>query len=227
MSIRTNHQPATGRGRITRAIKSGFAAVAITSAITAFGAIVGAGSASAATAQPAAPAVTGVTWHQLTPINGWHSGQTQYGTGNPAWAVQNGVVYLSGSVLQTSGNTSEFAVLPAAARPSHVLYVTVYTLDDTQGVITIFPSGAMSASANPYSNAQGFTSLAGISYPAPAMAGHKLALKNGWVSSQGQYSTGDPSYAVSGGVVYLSGSLHQASGTNQVFAVLPPGDRPA
>src|SRR5689334_10609062 len=114
MSIRTTHQSVPGGSRITRATKSGFAAVALTSAITAFGAIVGAGSASAATAQPAAPAVTGVTWHKLTPINGWQSGQTGFGTGNPAWTVRNGVVYLSGSVYQPSGTGEEFAVLPAA-----------------------------------------------------------------------------------------------------------------
>ena len=42
MSIRTNHEPATGRSRITRAIRSGFAAIALTSTITALGAIVGA-----------------------------------------------------------------------------------------------------------------------------------------------------------------------------------------
>lgn len=227
MSIRTTHQPATGGSRITRAIKSGFAAVALTSAITALGAIVGAGSASAATAQPAAPAVTGVTWQQLTPINGWHSAQTHYSTGNPAWTVRNGVVYLSGSVLQTSGTNEELAVLPAAARPSRVLYITVYTVSDTQGWLTIYPTGQVYASASPYSDAQEFTSLAGVSFPAPAMVTHKLALKNGWVSSQSQYGTGDPSYAVSGGVAYLSGSLHQSSGTNQTFAVLPPAARPA
>lgn len=227
MSIRTNHQLATGRSRVTRAIKSGFAAAALTSTVVTMGAIVGAASASAATAQPAAPTLTGVTWHQLTPIDGWHSAQAHYGTGNPSWTVQKGVVYLSGSVLQTSGTNEEIAVLPAAARPSHALYMTVYTLDDTQGFITIYPNGQVYASSSPYSNAQGYTSLAGISYPAPSMATHKLALKNGWVSSESEYNTGDPSYSVSNGVAYLSGSLHQPSGTNQVFAVLPVAARPA
>ena len=227
MSIRTTHQPATGRGRVTGAIKSGFAALALTSTITALGATVGAGSASAATAQPAAAAVTGVTWHKLTPIDGWHSGEAHFSTGGPAWTVRNGVVYLSGSVFQSSGNSGEIAVLPAAARPSRNLYITVYTANDTQGWLTIYTNGGIWASANPYSNAQGFTSLAGISFPAPALATHKLALKNGWVSSQGQYTTGDPSYVVSNGVVHLSGSLHQPSGTNASFGVLPPAARPA
>jgi hypothetical protein len=231
MSIHTNHRQATGTGRVTRAIKSGFAAVALTSAITAFGAIVGAGSASAATAtataQPAAPAVTGVTWHQLSTINGWTSGQSQYGTGGPAWAVQNGVVYLSGSVLQPSSTGQEFAVLPAAARPSKTLFIPVYTLDDTQGYLVIYPTGEMMAWASPESNAQGFTSLAGVSYPAPSLTTHKLTLEDGWKSSNGQYGTGDPSYAVSGGTVYLSGSLHQPVGTSEISTTLPAAARPA
>jgi hypothetical protein len=227
MSIHPNHRPATGRGRITRAIKSGFAAVVLTSAITALGAIAGAGSASAATAQPAAPAVTGVTWHPLTPVKGWQSGQADFGTGSPAWTVQNGVVYLSGSVVQPSGTSGEFAVLPAAARPSRVLYITVYTLDDTQGFVTIYPDGVMYASASPYSNAQGYTSLAAVSYPAPSLTTHKLALEDGWESSNAEFGTGDPSYAVSGGMVYLSGSLHQPTGVSEISATLPAAARPA
>jgi hypothetical protein len=82
------------------------------------------------------------------------------------------------------------------------------------------------ASAAPTSNAQGYTSLAGISYPAPATAMSKLALDKGWQSAQSADGTGDPSYSVSNGVVYLSGSLRQPSGTNEIFAVLPKADRP-
>jgi hypothetical protein len=227
MSIHPNHRPVTGGSRLAQAIKAGFATVALTSAVTALGAIVGAGSVSAATAQPAAAAVSGMTWHQLTPVNGWQSGGAHFGSGSLAWAVRNGVVYLSGSVFPPTGTASEFAVLPAAARPSRVLYITVYTADDTQGFISIYPDGVMYASASPYSNAQGYTSLAGISFPAPALAMHKLALQNGWQSSQSQFGTGDPAYSVSGGVAYLSGSLHQPSGTNQILAVLPPAARPA
>jgi hypothetical protein len=227
MSIRTTHHPATGRSRVTRAIKSGFAAVALTSAIAALGAIVGTGSASAATAQPAAAVLTGVTWHALAPINGWQSGQARYGTGGPAWAVQNGVVYLSGSVVQTSGTDQELAVLPVAARPSRTLFLTMYTLNDTQGSLVIYPTGEIMAYSVPQSNAQGFTSLAGVSYPAPGLATHKLALEDGWVSSQSEFGTGDPSYSVSGGVVYLSGSMHQPVGVSEISATLPPAARPA
>ncbi len=221
-------RPHTGRRWAGRAIQSLVAAAAL----AALGVTVGRGSASAATATPAArltaPTITGVTWHQLTLINGWQSGQSQFaGDGIPAWTVRNGVVYLSGSVVQTSGTNNEFAVLPPTARPSRVLYMTVFTVAGTQGFVIVHPNGAIQAWATPYSNAQGLTSLAGISYPAPSLATHQLALENGWQSSDSQWGTGDPSYSVSNGMVYLSGSLHQSAGAGQVFGVLPPAARPA
>jgi len=97
----------------------------------------------------------------------------------------------------------------------------------THGWIIVYPNGAMHANAAPYSDAQGFTGLAGISYPAQAMAMSTLPLENGWQSSDSQWGTGDPSYSVSNGMVYLSGSLYQPAGYIQVFGVLPPAARPA
>jgi len=219
-------QPRIGRRWTGRAVQSLLAAAAL----TALGVTAGVGSASAATAMPAGPPITGVTWHQLTLINGWVSGPSQsLGEGIPAWAVRSGVVYLDGSAVQTSGTNSEFAVLPPAARPSHDLYMPVDVLGQgTHGWIIIDPSGGMYAAGDPYSAAQGFTGLAGISYPAKAMAMSTLSLENGWQSSDAQYGTGDPSYSVSNGVVHLSGSLLQppAPGDTQDFAVLPPAARP-
>ena len=210
----------TGRAFQSLIAAAGLAALGITA---------GGGSASAATAQPAGPTITGVTWHQLALINGWVSGQSQSpGDGIPAFGVRNGVVYLTGSVMQTSGANSEFAVLPSAARPSRVLYMAVHVLGQgAHGWVVVYPSGAMYANADPYSAAQGFTGLAGISYPAKAMAMSTLPLENGWQSSDAQYGTGDPSYSVSNGMVYLSGSVYQPAGDIQVFGVLPPAARPA
>ena len=214
-----------GRRWTGRAIQSLLAAAAL----AALGVTAGGGSASAATAQTAGPGITGVTWHQLTLINGWVSGESQSpGDGIPAWAVRNGVVYLTGSVMQTSGTNGEFAVLPPAARPTHELYVPVTVLGQgTHGWIIVYPGGAMDVMGDPYSAAQGFTGLAGISYPAKAMAMSTLPLENGWQSSDAQYGTGDPSYSVSNGMVYLSGSLNQPAGDIQVFGVLPLAARPA
>ena len=92
----------------------------------------------------------------------------------------------------------------------------------TSGWIVVYPSSAMYANAAPYSDAQGFTGLAGISYPAKATAMSTLSLEDGWQSSDGQYGTGDPSYSVRNGMVYLSGSLNQPAGDAQTFGVLPP-----
>src|SRR5215472_10041093 len=218
-------RPRAGRRRTGQAFQSLLAAAGL----AALGVTAGGGSASAATAQPAGPTITGVNWHQLTLINGWVPGQSQFpGDGIPAWTVRNGVVYLTGSVIQTSGTNSEFAVLPPAARPSHFLYMTVSVAGQgTHGWIVVYPNGAMYATADPYSDAQGFTGLAGISYPAKSTAMSTLSLENGWQSSDAQYGTGDPSYSVSNGMVYLSGSLNQPVSGNQVFGVLPPAARPA
>lgn len=65
---------------------------------------------------------------------------------------------------------------------------------------------------------QSITAVTGVTW-------HKLTLINGWTSSQNVYGTGNPRYAISGGVVYLSGSLH--AGTSTSFAVLPKAARPA
>jgi hypothetical protein len=105
--------------------------------------------------------------------------------------------------------------------------MTVATAAHTQGFVIVHPNGVMQAWADPYSDAQGFTGLAGISYPAKAMAMSKMSLENGWQSSDSQWGTGDPSYSVSNGMVYLSGSLNQPAGDIQAFGVLPPAARPA
>ena len=104
------------------------------------------------------------------------------------------------------------------------MYLTVYTYGGTMGLVEILPDGTVYTYMG---GAQQYTSLAGISFPAAADTVHKLALDNGWQSGEPTHDTGDPSYWVSGGMVHLSGSVVQPSGTNQIFAVLPKADRPA
>lgn len=187
----------------------------------------------AAAASPSAPAgrapapgsaSAGVTWHPLTLKNGWKSAQSLDDTGNPAWAVKDGVVYLSGSIHQSQGSSPEFAILPTAARPAHTMYITNYTLDGTNGHLYVKPNGQLWAYG---ASAQGFSSLAGISFPARSTATHPLALRNGWNSSQFRWNTGDPAYTVRNGVVYLSGSLHQRVAGSDIFAKLPAAARPS
>jgi hypothetical protein len=171
-----------------------------------------------------ATAASGVTWHKIFAINGWQSAQGTDGTGAPSWGVKGGVVYLSGSVLRRGGSSRLCAELPPQARPSHAMWITVYTLDESLGEIVIYPNGKVYAYG---ADATGFTSLAGVSYPARSTPQKKLTLINGWKSSQSAWNSGDPSYTVKGGVVYLSGSLHQPSGTSDHFALLPKAARPA
>jgi len=59
----------------------------------------------------------------------------------------------------------ELAALPSAARPAHNLYAPVDTSGGTFGAVSIVPGLGMFANSQPFSNAQTFTSLAGISYP--------------------------------------------------------------
>jgi hypothetical protein len=54
-----------------------------------------------------------------------------------------------------------------------------------------------------------------------------LTLVNGWQSANSTYGTGDPSYCVLYGIVYLSGSLSQTGSGGTEFAVLPAAAVPA
>jgi hypothetical protein len=113
---------------------------------------------------------TGVTFHPITLINGWKSDQSMYDSGNPSVGIENGVVYLSGSLTQPSGGNEQFATLPPADRPAHDIWIIVYTLSGTSGTVQILHTGVAFASSNTactasLNDAQCFTSLAGISYP--------------------------------------------------------------
>lgn len=176
---------------------------------------------------PAGPAASAgkLTWHGFTLLNGWKSASKKaLVTGQPAWAFRSGIVYFRGAITQPSaGGSSGFARLPSYARPAHNLYLQIYTTQDTPGILYVGHDGTLEAYDG---NARSFASLAAVSYLTSAVTSHKLTLKNGWASSQSNYGTGDPSYAISGGVVYLSGSMH-GTGASQVVAVLPKAERPA
>lgn len=162
--------------------------------------------------------------HGLKLLNHWVSDQPIFDSGAPAYAIIGGVVHLFGALHRTSGDSDLVAVLPQPARPSHNLYLMVYTDAGTVGSLEITPGGSVFAFNGA---ATAFTSLAGISYPDASTKWHKLSLADSWQSSQSIYDTGDPSYAVIRGVVYLSGSMHQASGNSGLFASLPTAARPA
>ncbi len=161
-----------------------------------------------------------LTSQPLSLLNGWQSGQASYGTGDPAVTVSHGVAYLSGSLEQPSAGSSTVAVLPPPARPSHYLYLPIYTDNGGEGSVQIAPSGAVDVWGTGTTQ---FSSLAGLSFPVALTSG-KLALQNGWVAASG---TGSPRVALSNGVVYLSGSAWLPSGTAQGLATRPAADRPS
>ena len=112
---------------------------------------------------------TGVTWQSLVLQNAWTSSNAAYGTGNPKVALQGNVVYLSGSMHQSTPGSAIFAFLPSTYRPTHNLYITVYTNGGTSGTLYIGNDGTMeafsSASCGSGNAALCFTSLATVSYP--------------------------------------------------------------
>jgi hypothetical protein len=183
---------------------------------------------------PAAHAGTGCAWQPITLENGWQSEQGTYGTGDPSVCLESdGMVYLSGSVGAPNGSSSsEFGVLPVWDWPNHNLYFDTYTLNGSYGVLRIDTDGTMWAYGG-LGGSTGYTSLAGISYPDPAVTQTDLPLENGWQSADSMWATGDPAYSVTGGVVHLSGSLRHPSGTPAPAssewnaAVLPSYARPS
>lgn len=56
---------------------------------------------------------------------------------------------------------------------------------------------------------------------------HRLVLRNGWTAEPAATNQGKPRYARSNGIIYLSGALHQPSGTSNIIAYLPRGYRPS
>src|SRR3984957_11035815 len=179
------------------------------------------------TAAGAAPAKTPTsapfTWHTFKLLNGWASASSSnLRTGTPAWATHDGVVYFRGAIKNPAPSPSEeLAQLPASDSPARVLYIEVYTSAGVAGALIVNPGGEVDALDG---NAGPFTSLAGVSYPLPSIKPHSLKPEHGWRSDQGKYGTGDPGYAISHGVVYLSGSLHH--GNKPVALVLPKAARP-
>ena len=108
----------------------------------------------------------------------------------------------------------------------------MYTLNGGYGVLRIDTDGTLYAYGG-LGGSSAYTSLAGVSYPDPAVTQTDTALENGWQSADSLYATGDPAYSVTSGIVHLSGSLRRPAGTPPAAspawaaAVLPSPARPA
>jgi hypothetical protein len=111
----------------------------------------------------------GVSWTSLVLQNAWASSNSSFASGNPKVALQSNVVYLSGSLHQSTPGSPVFAFLPSTFRPEHNMWITVYTYGGTSGTLYIGKDGTMEAVASGAcgsgNTAQCFTSLATVSYP--------------------------------------------------------------
>jgi hypothetical protein len=159
----------------------------------------------------------GLLHNWTTMPSGWHAGY-------PSYTIIDGIVHLSGAMRQVSGGNGLFARLPRGLRPAHVLFITIDTGNNNPGVLQIEPTGQMFVGDG---QAQQYSTLDGVTFPVASVGGHKLALVARWKSSQAAYNTGNPSYDVRKGVVYLAGSLHQPVSQGDVIATLPKAVRPA
>jgi hypothetical protein len=112
----------------------------------------------------------GVSWNPIVLQNGWVSSNSSFASGNPKVALQSNVVYLSGSLHQSSGTSPVFGFLPSTFRPTHNMWITIYTVSGTSGTLYIGKDGTMelfsnSACSSTLNAAQCYSSLATVSYP--------------------------------------------------------------
>ena len=162
-------------------------------------------------------------FRNLTLQNGWTG--APFGTSVPAAADISGVVQLKGAIA-TSGTSPVPFTLPEALAPASDTYVKVDLCNATNGRLFIRTSGVVTVqqkNGDPFSNAQCFTSLDGVSF-VPGGAFGKLTLVNGWTGAP--FGTSAPAASVTGGIVQLSGAM-ATSGTNPVAFTLPVSERPA
>ena len=136
----------------------------------------------------------------------------KYGTGDPSYCVDNGIVYLSGSLVQPTPGNAVFASLPSTALTTSTLYLPAYTFAGSTGSVTISSTGSMSArNFSGPQTATEYTSLAGISFPAAGVALTKFQLDGPWQSGNSVWGTGDPAYVIKSGIAYLAGSATSAT----------------
>jgi hypothetical protein len=168
-----------------------------------------------------AVATPGVTFTNLTLINGWSS----YSSVSPAVAEISGVVYFRGAIFFSGGSTNNVAfVLPAAFRPSRYVDVPVDMDMATGGELNIAPNGVtqvISGGAN--SNATSFTSLDGTSFSRSTTSYTPLKLRPGWTEFDSLFRKA--AVRDIGGIVHFAGEIKVGHNIPTAFT-LPAGFRP-
>ena len=87
-----------------------------------------------------------VSWHPLHLVSGWKAMSAKY-YGAPSYAIQDGVLYLSGILTPPPSGAPFFAVLPNGAHPKHFLWLLYYNFGGggtgLVGNMEIEPNGDM------------------------------------------------------------------------------------
>ena len=153
--------------------------------------------------------------------NGWTGGP--FGT-RPAAAIKiDNVVRLVGAVA--NGTSSTIFTLPAGMAPSADVYLPVDLYGGSKGRIKINTAGTATVQAEgPFSNAQGFTSLEGVAFPAGTSGFNCMAPQPGWTGAP--FGTRMPCAKIVGGILRMTGAV-STTGTNPVPLILPAGHRPS
>ncbi|MBY0400212.1 hypothetical protein K2X89_07950 [Myxococcota bacterium] len=100
----------------------------------------------------------------LTPLNGW---VPSVFNGGPEATIVRDIVYLKGSIATAGTNASPFLLSPVL-RPAGRVYAPTDMFLNAKGRFQIETSGTVFVQAqNNFADAQGFTSLDGVSYAVP------------------------------------------------------------
>lgn len=161
-----------------------------------------------------------VTVSKLKLLNGWTDQAS--GTAKATAALDGSIVTLGGG-LQTSGTSPELFVLPATMRPPTNVFVHVSLCNAAHGRLIIAPSGEVDVDASPFSNAQCFVSLDGVTFGVHPGGFHALNLLNGWTASPS--GTAAPAASLVNGVVTFRGAVAGGGNATEILK-LPSSMRP-
>jgi len=167
-------------------------------------------------------ATSGSPFTPLTLVNGW----SNYGGGFASASARNvsGIVRLRGAMVTGGTNDAPFT-LPAALRPSHLVYVPVTLCDSNNGRLEINPNGVVyvDVEGGTWSHAQCGVSLDGAWFAKSASLYTPLTLQNGWTSYG--FGTTSPAVRKINGIVHFEGAM--SHGANPLAFTLPVGFRPS
>lgn len=166
---------------------------------------------------------TKIKFTQAKLLDGWNYGGG--GSAQPGYAIDSlGVVHLRGGLATGSSDAAAF-VLPQALRPSHPMWLPMYTYNGTEGSLVIASNGTVTPIGSEVST---YSSLDGISFAAGSST--KIRFTDAQLKSppfqDGGQGSARPGYAKDSlGVVYLRGGLR--GGGNHLAFTLPRALRPS